>query len=158
MTILETMQSLLLPLGLYCFAQDGLSIAELTVYAEQLEELAQPISDFSKECSLATCENELLSCYEALCFGDDRSSLSVQTRRDALKTYLTQKRHKNEHRELDEIMKAYGVISQCEPFEEANVRANILEILWGDLDFLEYYSLFSPLLPLGKELYLNDER
>ena len=158
MTILETMQSLLFPLGLYRFSQNGLSLAELTVYAEQLESVAQTIADFSKECSLATCENELLSYYEALCFGDNRSSLSLQTRRDALKAYLTQKRHKNEHRELDEVMKAYGVISECEPLEEGNVRANILEILWGTMDFNGYHALFSPLLPLGKELYLNDER
>ena len=93
-----------------------------------------------------------------LCFGEERPSLPVEMRRDALKAYLTQKRCKNEHRKLDEVMKSHGAVSECEPFGEGDVRANIRDILWGTMDFNGYHALFSHLLPLGNEPYLNDER
>ena len=88
MSVLNQMQDMLSPLGIYSLDDGSLVMCELTVYAAQLEAIHERISEMLRECFVSTAQSYGINRIEEL-FQRIRPDLTLEERKDRIHMYTT---------------------------------------------------------------------
>ncbi len=126
MSVLQQMQDMLSPLGVYSLGDNSLVMCELKVYACELEKLHDKLKTMLRECFIVTAQDYGIEKTEEL-FQCIRPDLTIDERKERISRYITLNNMDFSYSNIENQLRLAGVSA---PFtqDEENERISFPEI------------------------------